>query len=346
MIRPQIYGQTSISSSFVNASVTATELLSRADGALGLTFFNHSPGSLFLKFGPAASLTNFNVKIPSGSLYQVPLPIHSGTYTGIWDALGGGVAISYPYTTNVAEDYGRLRDGPEGWTVPESSDHFSALGLATPDHLFLCQDLTGNLVSVFSPLLLAPNLSNSTSYNQSVGGWRRKFLGTDGVTANQRWASASASLDLALGESVAIMALVSLEVPPNGTTRMLMSWGGSTGNGLNVSAPTAGVIAGTPRVQFNGVAASSTTIHGSTNADTVHLICVYRNAAGDISGYESDLDGFKGTHSEVAITGQSKGFWGGGTSFGLKTRLGWFAIWKGVNAEQDWKAYVNKLMGR
>lgn len=90
-----IFGQTLASSSFVTGSTGSTVLLYHAQGARKLCFFNHASASLFLKFGPGASATSFNVKLSSGSYYEVPYPVHTGSYTGIWDAAGGQVCITW-----------------------------------------------------------------------------------------------------------------------------------------------------------------------------------------------------------------------------------------------------------
>jgi hypothetical protein len=39
---------------------------------------------LYLKYGSAASTTSYTVQIPSGSYYELPLPIYTGILTGLW----------------------------------------------------------------------------------------------------------------------------------------------------------------------------------------------------------------------------------------------------------------------
>lgn len=89
-----IYGQTAASGSIVTGSTSPTVLLYSAIQARKIMFFNHANSSLFLKFGNGVTVSDFTVKLSSGSYYEVPHPIHTGTYTGVWDAAGGRVLIT------------------------------------------------------------------------------------------------------------------------------------------------------------------------------------------------------------------------------------------------------------
>jgi len=67
----------------------------RAHGAI----FNHSIGSLYIKLGsnvglnPSGSSPFFDVKIASGTLYELPKPIWQGEVWGAWDAPTGAFAM-------------------------------------------------------------------------------------------------------------------------------------------------------------------------------------------------------------------------------------------------------------
>lgn len=87
-------GQTAAQGSSVTGSTGSTILLRDNLGGRRVLFYNHSNGALFLKMGNGASLTDFTVKMASGSYYESPLPVHSGSWTGIWDAAGGSVKIT------------------------------------------------------------------------------------------------------------------------------------------------------------------------------------------------------------------------------------------------------------
>ncbi len=61
------------------------------DQRAGGTIFNHSANSLYLKLGgsPYPSVTNFDVKMSSGSYYEMLRPPYQGEIYGVWDATGG-----------------------------------------------------------------------------------------------------------------------------------------------------------------------------------------------------------------------------------------------------------------
>ena len=88
------YGQTAANGYSVTGSTGSTVLLYGNNAGRRVLFFNHANSSLFLKMGNGASVTDFTVKLSSGSYYETPLPLHTGSYTGIWDAAGGRVLIT------------------------------------------------------------------------------------------------------------------------------------------------------------------------------------------------------------------------------------------------------------
>lgn len=52
--------------------------------------FNHSAATLHLRFGTVASLPiGFDVKLTSGSYFELPKPVYLGPVYGVWDASGG-----------------------------------------------------------------------------------------------------------------------------------------------------------------------------------------------------------------------------------------------------------------
>ena len=227
-------------------------------------------------------------------------------------------------------------DGPDGWYVPQSPADFANLGLATPDYLWLCQEASGNLSSSIGSLTLAANATGHI-YEQSVTGWTRKFLGTDGTTAGQSWRTSSASLDLASGESVAMLALASFAMPASGT-RSLMAVSG-VGAEILFVAPTTGIV----RPQHDTVTSSGTLDHSGIG--TVHQFCWYRRGDIDESGAETDLESIAGTHNEEARAGNVKGIGTCSAHSPASARYGWVAIYKGTNANRDWSAYLATLRG-
>lgn len=230
------------------------------------------------------------------------------------------------------------RDGPGNWHVPTTVSHFNQLGLAVPDYLWDCQEHSGSLINSIgsSTIELARNATGHL-YRQTVTGWQRKFLGTDDTTAGQSWRTSSALLDLAAGESVAMICLASVAASASGT-RALMLWGSTTGDGLWLTSP--GTVI---RPIFNNFASAASGTVNHADLATVRQFCVYRNATTNVSGAVTNLDAVTTTHYEGAITGQVKGMFGGST--GMAARIGWYAIFKGANAERDWAAYLTALRG-
>lgn len=56
-------------------------------------FTNDTAANLFISFGSAASLTNYDVKIPAGGYFTLsPGAVYTGQLFGIWDAAGAGAA--------------------------------------------------------------------------------------------------------------------------------------------------------------------------------------------------------------------------------------------------------------
>lgn len=230
------------------------------------------------------------------------------------------------------------RDGPNSWYRPTSSAHFTALGLNTPDVLQLCQDVSGAMV----PTIDSPGAGNWTTnatghlYQQTVTGWTSKFLGLDGAGAvQQRWSTASAALDLALGESYAMLAYASFTMPTVDTSRLLIMQG--TNNAVIPLSTT-----GRARVRLNSVSGTGTIDH--SGLATVHMFGVFRRADTDVSGLETDLESISVTHDESAWSAQQKGI-GSTNTTPVESRFNWVAIWKGTNAQFSMASYITTLKG-
>lgn len=224
-------------------------------------------------------------------------------------------------------------DGPGGWFVPASASDFAALGLAVPDYLWLCQEPSGSLNSAIGSLALATNGSGHL-YAQSIPGWSRTFVGTNGGTG-QSWRTTSALLDLAAGESFAMLALASVTAP--GSSATLFAPQGPNDR-LQITATT-----GTLRSNHNTVVASGSV--DQSGLTTVHQFCWYRNAALSQSGAMTDTDAVVGTHNTAARSGVVRSLGNEASSASPTARFGWVAMFKGANAERDWAAYLTALRG-
>lgn len=75
----------------VSASAsTVTLFASQPNGVSARMLHNDSTATLYLKFGSAASTTDFTVKVPADGYYEVPGPgPYGGIITGVWSSATG-----------------------------------------------------------------------------------------------------------------------------------------------------------------------------------------------------------------------------------------------------------------
>jgi hypothetical protein len=75
----------------VAASTSAVTLFAlQPDDVSGRMIYNDSSATLYVKFGSGASTTDFTVKIPADTYFEIPGPDpYDGQVTGIWSAAAG-----------------------------------------------------------------------------------------------------------------------------------------------------------------------------------------------------------------------------------------------------------------
>ena len=77
----------------VAASASAVTLFAdlTASGrdALNRIVVNDSTATLYLKYGPSASSTDYTAPIQAGAYWEAPAPVYDGLITGIWSAANG-----------------------------------------------------------------------------------------------------------------------------------------------------------------------------------------------------------------------------------------------------------------
>lgn len=222
-------------------------------------------------------------------------------------------------------------DGPDGWYRPTESAHYTELGLATPDTLYLCQDASGPLVPTIDGLALGNLTATGTGhlYQQAVTGWTAHFVGLPVGLA--RW---SADLGLSMGESFAVRVTMSIAATA-GNQRVFLC---TTNNRVQTAAST-----GTIRTVHGGVVASGAVAHN--DLATVRQMVWYRNASANQSGFVSNLEAITGTHDEMAALSSAVGLGTHDITNSVELRCNEFAVYKGANAEQDWSAYLSTLRG-
>ena len=227
------------------------------------------------------------------------------------------------------------RDGPLGVVVPTTTVEFTRLGLPVPDFLWLCQEASGSLAPAIgnAGVTLAPVAS--PLYQQTVTGWARKFVGTLGGTASQRFETTSALLDLAAGESYAFVVYVAAQ---NSAGQRIMGVQGQNNANRFADGNTSSY-----RTAHNAIGTETAT-GNYNNLAVVHPLIWYRNGTTNQSGMVTDLDQVIATHDESAATGliRSLGAASDG-NFVAHTRFSWAAAYKGTNAERDWKSYLQTL---
>ncbi len=82
----------------VGAAVTSNLILSSSqDQRVHASIFNDSPASLYLRFGGNVNVgtgsANFDVKLTSGTYFELPKPIYEGEVWGAWDAASGWARV-------------------------------------------------------------------------------------------------------------------------------------------------------------------------------------------------------------------------------------------------------------
>lgn len=80
----------------VAASTSAVTLLAhQPNGVSARLVYNDSSAALYLKFGSAASTSDFTVKIPADSLFEVPgTGPYGGVVTGVWASATGNARVT------------------------------------------------------------------------------------------------------------------------------------------------------------------------------------------------------------------------------------------------------------
>lgn len=213
-------------------------------------------------------------------------------------------------------------DGP-GVYVPASSSDWTALELPTPLAQWNCGDASGDAApAIGSDALVAAG--TGLLYQQSVGGWTRKFLGTTGASG-QRWHSPAATFSIALNQAWAWLAYASFTASGS----ILLITMGSTNWGCALGGT------GLLRSAFDGSFLNDTTGPVHTGIGTVHPFLVYRKSnSATAMGILTDIRNFAPAVSSAqdAITNVGSGF-GPPSGNSLAARCGLLAFWKGADAD-------------
>jgi len=79
----------------VNASASVVTLLAANAARVGAMIYNSSTtGTLYVKLGPAASLTSWSVQLDPGGYWEMPRRYYTGIITGIWTVASGDAKVT------------------------------------------------------------------------------------------------------------------------------------------------------------------------------------------------------------------------------------------------------------
>ncbi len=78
----------------VACSTTVATLLAASGSRKGATVYNNAAVDLYVKFGSAASSTDFTVKLGPGDYFEVPVPTYGGIITGTLASSTGNALVT------------------------------------------------------------------------------------------------------------------------------------------------------------------------------------------------------------------------------------------------------------
>ncbi len=84
------------SSSVTQVASSASSVTLKASNASrrGLSIFNDSTQTLYLKLGATASTTSYTVQVPSQGFYELPQVVYTGVIDGIWASANGNAYVT------------------------------------------------------------------------------------------------------------------------------------------------------------------------------------------------------------------------------------------------------------
>lgn len=78
----------------VACSTTVATLLAAGAARRMIVITNATANTLFVKFGPNASSTDFTVRLAANGYYEMPVPVYGGVITGILDTGTGNAQVT------------------------------------------------------------------------------------------------------------------------------------------------------------------------------------------------------------------------------------------------------------
>ncbi len=78
----------------ITGSLSTSVVLPENSSRRMASFYMHSEAEFFLKLGTGATTIDFAVKLGSGSYYELPLPIYTGSISGVFTKTTGSLHIA------------------------------------------------------------------------------------------------------------------------------------------------------------------------------------------------------------------------------------------------------------
>lgn len=238
--------------------------------------------------------------------------------TGIDTGVNTGVVTGVNPSTGPVAD----TDATSGKYVPSTSAQFTALGLAAPVSIHLCQESSGSLADSVGALTLSATAS--PSYQQTVSGWSRKAVGFTAGTANQRFSAGAGTGPSITTTSVAWLVYAAVIGAQGGNRDMF---------GPNITGTTTCKVqtTTTPRVRTNVNATANTGASDPSATGLQPLLFVFDKTNSRAMLYTGQ-EKITGTYSALAAESAAKGLGSsGGTAFG--GLIAYSAVWSGASAE-------------
>jgi hypothetical protein len=78
----------------ITAAASDTSLLAASASRIGVTLFNDSTATAYVKYGTGASSTSYTVQMGPGAYWEMPAPIYTGALNALWSAVNGAMRIT------------------------------------------------------------------------------------------------------------------------------------------------------------------------------------------------------------------------------------------------------------
>lgn len=247
-------------------------------------------------------------------------------------AVAGASSQTVGATTITATGHGVPVDGPSNVFTPQTTAHFTSLGITAPTHLWLCQDAASPLAATVGGIDLTAT-GTGLSYENTVTGWTRKFIGTTDAAANARWGTTNAALDIGANTSMAMLLYAAAN--SNSLTRGL---GALSGDDYMIAV----VSTFAASCRANG-GATNGAVADFDNITTVRPLLYVRDCVANTTRVYTNSEQISHTHTDNAgSAGSVKGIGAPGLST-PDSRVGLCAVWHGTAAEGLDKTTLTRL---